>query len=44
MAEAAGKSVEEYSKGMNDEYRGYIRNELVTDKLFAYLMNNNTIE
>lgn len=44
MAQNAGKSVEEYSKMINDEYRGYIRNEIVTDKLFTYLTNNNTIE
>ena len=44
MAKQAGRTVEEYSKYINDEYRNYIRNDLITTKLFEYLKNNNTIK
>lgn len=44
MAKQAGRSVEEYSKYINEEYRNYLRNDLVTTKLFEYLKNNNTIK
>ncbi|MDE6758312.1 MAG: trigger factor [Clostridia bacterium] len=44
MAKQAGRSVEEYSKYINDEYRNYLRNDLITTKLFEYLKNNNTIK
>ncbi|MGN0788825.1 MAG: hypothetical protein ACI4MY_02720, partial [Christensenellales bacterium] len=44
MANKAGKSVEEYSKLINEEYRNYIRNDVITTKLFTYLKNNNTIK
>ena len=44
MASKAGKSVEEYNKLINEEYRNYIRNDLITTKLFTYLKNNNTIK
>ncbi|MEG2676252.1 MAG: trigger factor, partial [Clostridia bacterium] len=44
MAEKAGKSFEEYEKNINEEYRGYIRNDIITTKLFAYLKNNNEIK
>lgn len=44
MAKQAGKTVEEYSKYINEEYRNYLRNDLITTKLFEYLKNNNTIK
>ncbi|MDE7336930.1 MAG: trigger factor [Clostridia bacterium] len=44
MAKQAGRSVEEYSKYINEEYRNYLRNDLITTKLFEYLKNNNTIK
>ena len=37
MAKQAGRSVEEYSKYINEEYRNYLRNDLITTKLFEYL-------
>lgn len=44
MAKQAGRSVEEYSKYINEEYGNYLRNDLITTKLFEYLKNNNTIK
>ena len=37
MAKQAGRSVEEYSKYINEEYGNYLRNDLITTKLFEYL-------
>ena len=44
MAEKAGKSVEDYAKNINDEMKHYIRNDIVTNKLFEFLKNNNEIK
>ena len=44
MAKQAGKTFEEYSKYINDEYKEYIRKDIITNKLFEYLKNNNTIK
>ncbi len=44
MAKQAGRTFEEYSKYINEEYRNYLRNDLITGKLFEYLKNNNTIK
>ena len=44
MAKQAGRSVEEYSKYINEEYRNYLRNDLITTILFEYLKYNNTIK
>ena len=44
MAKEAGKTFEEYSKYMNDEYKEYLRRDIITNKLFEYLKNNNTIK
>ncbi|MDE5911201.1 MAG: trigger factor, partial [Clostridia bacterium] len=42
MAKQAGKTFEEYKGYINDQYREYLRRDLVTSKLFEYLKNNNT--
>ena len=42
-AAAAKKTVEEYSKGMNEKQRDYIRNDVIIDKLFKFLTENNEI-
>lgn len=44
MAKRAGKSFEEYKGFVNEQYRQYLRRDLVTSKLFDYLKNNNTIK
>ncbi|MDE6605611.1 MAG: trigger factor [Clostridia bacterium] len=44
MAKQAGKTFEEYKGYINDQYREYLRRDLVTSKLFEYLKNNNTIK
>ncbi len=43
LAEKAKKTVEEYSKDVNDKQREYINNEIVIDKLFKFLTENNEI-
>ncbi|MDE6474628.1 MAG: trigger factor [Clostridia bacterium] len=44
MAKQAGKTFEEYKGYINDQYREYLRRDLITSKLFEYLKNNNTIK
>lgn len=44
MAKQANKTFEEYNKFMNEEYRDYLRKDIITNKLFSYLKNNNTIK
>ncbi len=44
MANQAGKTFEEYKGYINEQYREYLRRDLVTSKLFEYLKNNNTIK
>ena len=44
MAKQAGKTFEEYKGYINDQYREYLRRDLITTKLFEYLKNNNTIK
>lgn len=43
QAESVGKSYEEYVKTVNDRQRSYIENEIVIDKLFKFLKENNEI-
>ena len=44
MANQAGKTFEEYKGYINEQYREYLRRDLITSKLFEYLKNNNTIK
>lgn len=44
MAERAGKTFDEYKGFINDQYREYLRRDLITSKLFEYLKNNNNIK
>lgn len=44
LAEKAGKSVEEYGKNVNEEFRNYLRQDIVTSKLFEFFKNNNEIK
>ena len=44
MAEDAKMPVEDFKKNVNEEYKNYIRNDIITTKLFEYLKNNNTIK
>lgn len=44
MAQRAGKTFDEYKGFINEQYREYLRRDLVTSKLFEYLKNNNTIK
>lgn len=44
MAERAGKTFDEYKGFINDQYREYLRRDLITGKLFEYLKNNNNIK
>ena len=43
FAKAAGKSLEEYKKESGATQREYIENEIVVDKLFAFLRENNDL-
>ena len=43
MAEDAKMPVEDFKKNVNEEYKNYIRNDIITTKLFDYLKNNNKI-
>ena len=43
QAESVGKSYEEYVKTVNDRQRSYIENEVIIDKLFKFLKDNNQI-
>ena len=43
MAEDAKMPVEDFKKNVNEEYKNYIRNDIITSKLFDYLKNNNKI-
>ena len=43
QAESIGKTYEEYAKDVNDRQRSYIENEVVVDKLFRFLKENNEI-
>ena len=44
IAESAGKSVEEYRKGVDDRQHSYIKNDLLMKKLIEFLKANNTFE
>ena len=44
IAESAGKSVEEYRKGVDDRQLSYIKNDLLMKKLIEFLKANNTFE
>ncbi len=44
MANQAGKTFEEYKGYINEQYREYLRRDLITSKLFEYLKNNNAIK
>ena len=44
MAADAKMPVEDFMKNVNEEYRNYVRNNIITTKLFDYLKNNNTIK
>ena len=44
MASDAKMPVEDFMKNVNEEYRNYVRNNIITTKLFDYLKNNNTIK
>ena len=44
IAESAGKSVEEYRKGVDDRQLSYIKNDLLMKKLIEFLQANNTFE
>ena len=43
MAEDAKMPKEDFMKNVNEQYRNYVRNNIITTKLFDYLKNNNTI-
>jgi trigger factor len=43
QAESVEKSYEEYRAGMPSQQVDYIRNSIVIDKLFAFLLENNKI-
>ena len=43
QATSVGKSVEEYSAQISDKQRSYIENNVIIDKLFKMLKENNTI-
>ena len=44
IAESAGKSVEEYRKGVDERHLSYIKNDLLMKKLIEFLKANNTFE
>ena len=44
IAESAGKSVEEYRKGVDERQLSYIKNDLLMKKLIEFLKANNTFE
>ena len=44
MAADAKMALEDFKKNVNEEYRNYIRNDIVTSKVFEYLKNNNNIK
>ncbi len=44
MAKRAGKTFEEYKGYINEQYREYLKRDIITSKLFEYLKNNNTIK
>ncbi|MCX4362244.1 MAG: trigger factor, partial [Clostridia bacterium] len=44
MAKSAGKTFEEYKGYINEQYREYLKRDIITSKLFEYLKNNNTIK
>ena len=44
MASDAKMPVEDFMKNVNEEYINYVRNNIITTKLFDYLNNNNTIK
>ena len=44
IAESAGKSVEEYRKGVDERQLSYIKNDLLMKKLVEFLKANNTFE
>ncbi len=43
-AEKYKKSVEEYKKSINDKNLAYIKNDMLMDKVIAFLTKNNTLE
>lgn len=43
-AEKYKKSVEEYRKSINDKNLAYIKNDMLMDKVIAFLTKNNTLE
>lgn len=43
LAKAAGKSLEEYKKDVTDSQREYLANEIVVNKLFDFLKENNDL-
>ena len=43
QAESVEKSFEEYKAGMPAQQYDYIKNSIIIDKLFAFLLNNNKI-
>lgn len=43
QAENVGKEYDEYVKTVNDRQRSYVENEIVIDKLFKFLKENNEI-
>jgi trigger factor len=44
MAEDMKKDYEEYKKGINEEYTEYFKSMIVSDKLLAFLKENNTFK
>ena len=44
MAKRANKTVEEYNKLLDDQYKHYIENDIKITKLFDYLKKNNEIK
>lgn len=43
LAEQAKKTVEEYKKGMPERQLSYIQNQVISDKLFAFLKEQNPL-
>lgn len=43
LAKAAGKSLEEYKKDVTDSQREYLANDIVVNKLFDFLKENNDL-
>jgi hypothetical protein len=41
IASKMGKSTEDYKKTISEERMGYIRNQILMDKLLAFLVENN---